>query len=243
MLQIKKINVSVEGKPILSDINLELKTGEVVALMGPNGSGKSSLAYTLAGHPKYLVDKGKMFLDEKEITGLTPNERAILGLFLANQAPVAIPGLGIKSFLWQIYKKFESEKRMDLVKFRNWLDEEADKLQLKNGLLDRGLNDGFSGGERKKMEVLQMLVSKPKYIILDEIDSGLDVDALKIIALRVKRMVKDNKVGVLVITHYSRILKYLKADKVVIIEKGKVKEIGGMELVEKIEDKGFEEKK
>ena len=243
MIEIKKISVSVEGKPILADIDLELNSGEVIALMGPNGSGKSSLAYALAGHPKYTVDKGKMFLDKKEITEMTPNERAMLGLFLANQAPVAIPGLGIKSFLWQIYKKFESEKRMDLVKFRNWLDEEANKLQLKNGLLERGLNDGFSGGERKKMEVLQMLVSKPKYIILDEIDSGLDVDALKIIALRVKKMVKEEKAGVLVITHYSRILKYLKADKVVIIEKGKVKERGGMELVDKIEDKGFEEGK
>lgn len=243
MLQTNKLSVSVEGKPILADIDLELKAGEVVALMGPNGSGKSSLAYALAGHPKYTLDKGKIILDNKEINELTPNERAINGLFLANQAPVAIPGLGVKSFLWQIYKKFAGEKKMDLIKFRNWLDQEADKLQLKKELLERGLNDGFSGGERKKMEVLQMLVSKPKYIILDEIDSGLDVDALKTIALRVEKMVKEDKVGVLVITHYSRILNYLKADKVVIIEKGKVKEKGGMELVEKIEDKGFEEEK
>ncbi len=243
MLQSKKIKVSVEGKAILTDVDLEIKGGEVVALMGPNGSGKSSLAYTLAGHPKYILDEGKITLDKEEINELSPNERAMSGLFLANQAPVAIPGLGVKSFLWQIYKKFAGEKRMDLMEFREWLDEEADKLQLKKDLLERGLNDGFSGGERKKMEVLQMVLSRPKYIILDEIDSGLDVDALKTIALRVKKMVKENNVGVLVITHYSRILNYLKADQVIIMEKGKVKEKGGMELVRKIEDKGFEEKK
>lgn len=239
MMDIKNLGVKVEGKTILNKINLAVKPGEVVAIMGPNGSGKSTLAYALAGHPKYEI-KGNIKLDGKRIDDKSPDLRANLGLFLANQYPVAIPGLGINSFLWQIFKK-NNKKLMTLVDFRKHVLELALSLNLNLDLLGRALNDGFSGGEKKKMEILQMLVTSPKYIILDEIDSGLDVDALKVIALSVAKFAKKNDVGVLVITHYNRILKYLEADRVVILEKGNIIKTGGKKLAEEIEEGGYGE--
>jgi len=239
MIEIKKLVVKVEAKTILDGIDLTIRPGEVVAIMGPNGSGKSTLAYALAGHPKYIID-GIIKLDGKKIDDKTPDKRAGMGLFLANQYPVSISGLGINSFLWQVYKK-RNMNVLTLVEFRKHVLELAKSLNLNLELLSRSLNDGFSGGEKKKLEILQMLVFNPKYLILDEIDSGLDVDALKVIALTVAKVAKKNQIGVLVITHYNRILKYLKADRVIILEKGKIVKTGGKELAEEVEETGYGE--
>lgn len=239
MIQFKNISVSVDQKPILTDISFDLKPGEIIALMGPNGSGKSTIALTLAGHPKYQITSGQIFLDNQDITFLSPDKKALLGVFLANQSPVSIPGLNVKTFLWQIYKKNHPDQKISLSEFRTWVQSESDFLDIKKELLDRSLNDGFSGGERKKMEVLQMLVSQPKYLILDEIDSGLDIDALKKIALRIKKLADQNNLGIIIITHYNRILKYLTPNRVLVLEKGQIKTIGGLELIDQIETKGF----
>lgn len=241
MIEIKNLQVKVEGKPILNGINLTVKAGEVVAIMGKNGSGKSTLANTIAGHPQYQATGG-IRIDGKEIDKLAPDERAKLGLFLASQYPASISGLTANSFLWQLYKKRNPDvkKRPSIVGFRKWVELQAKALDLNSELLGRGLNDGFSGGEKKKMEILQMLVFNPKYLILDEIDSGLDVDALRKIAKMVAKVAREKKIGVLAITHYNRILKYLIPDKVVIIEEGKIIKEGGKELAEMIENEGYE---
>lgn len=240
MIQLKNISVSVEDKKILSDINLTLKSGQIVALLGPNGSGKSSIALTLAGHPKYKLISGQILLDNRDVSNFSPDKRANLGLFLANQSPLAIPGLNVKSYLWLLYKKFNQSKKITLSEFRDWLDTETNQLDIKKELLDRSLNDGFSGGERKKMEVLQMMVTHPKYIILDEIDSGLDVDAQKKISIKINQLAKTNKSGILIITHYNRILKYLIPNQVLILEKTTIKNSGGLELIDQIEKDGFQ---
>lgn len=241
MIEIKKLVVQVEDKTILNGIDLTINSGEVVAIMGPNGSGKSTLAYALAGHPKYETS-GSIKLDGKRMDNKSPDLRAKMGLFLANQYPVSISGLGINSFLWQMFKKSPSTSsglKMSLVEFRKQVVELAESLNLNLELLKRSVNDGFSGGEKKKLEVLQMLVFRPKYLILDEIDSGLDVDALKIIAQTVAKEVKEKNMGVLVITHYNRILKYLPADKVVVMENGQVVKTGNATLAEEIETMGY----
>lgn len=246
MIIIEDLKVKVDGQLILKGIDLTVKPGEIVAVMGKNGSGKSTLAYTLAGHPKYEAS-GKIKIDGKNLIGMTPDERANQGLFLASQYPVTVSGLTVNSFLWQLYKKNFSTslkfKRMSVMEFRKWVLEQTKKLDLDPELLSRGLNDGFSGGEKKKMEILQMLVFDPKYLILDEIDSGLDVDALKKIATTVAKVSKDKKIGVLAITHYNRILKYLTPDKVVVIENGKIVKTGKKELAEKIENNGYDNDK
>lgn len=239
MIQFKNISVSIDQKSILKDITFNLKPGQITALMGPNGSGKSTIALTLAGHPNYQVTSGKIILGKINISHLSPDKRANLGIFLSNQSPVAIPGLNVKTFLWQIFKKFHPDQKMSLSEFRSWLTFEADTLGIKNELLDRSLNDGFSGGERKKMEVLQMLVSTPKYLILDEIDSGLDVDALKTISLRIQKLAQDLNSAILIITHAPTILEYLKPDQVLVLEKGKIKTFGNASLAQKIITFGF----
>lgn len=251
MLIIKNLYVSTQEKEILSGVNLEVKSGEIHAVMGPNGSGKSTLAFSLSGHPKYQITKGEINLDENNICEETPDERARKGLFLANQYPVAIPGLTVQSFLWQVYKKrnppkaahlggqVKNDSIMSLIEFRKWIEAQAKALSLKPELLKRGLNDGFSGGEKKKVEILQMLVFSPKYIILDEIDSGLDIDAIKKIAQTIAKVAKDRNIGVIIITHYSRILKFLKPDKVHIMSMGKIIKSGGWEMVEKVESQGY----
>jgi len=234
MIQFKNISVSVDKKSILKDVTFDLKPGQITALMGPNGSGKSTIALTLAGHPNYLVTSGKIILDKKDISKFSPDKRANLGIFLSNQSPVAIPGLNVKTFLWQIFKKFHPDQKTSLSEFRSWLAFESDTLGIKSELLDRSLNDGFSGGERKKMEVLQMLVSNPKYLILDEIDSGLDVDALKTMSLRIQKLAQDLNSATLIITHSPKILEYLKPDHVLVLDKGQIKTSGDVSLVQKI---------
>ncbi|MFA7300762.1 MAG: Fe-S cluster assembly ATPase SufC [Candidatus Shapirobacteria bacterium] len=239
MIEIKNLVVKVEEKTILNGIDLNVNSGEVVAIMGPNGSGKSTLAFALAGHPKYEVT-GNIKLDNERLDDKSPDLRAKMGLFLANQYPVSIPGLGVNSFLWQVYKK-NNKNVMTLVEFRKYVVKLAESLNLNLDLLKRSLNDGFSGGEKKKLEILQLLVADPKYVVLDEIDSGLDVDALKVIAQTVAKVAKEKNIGVLVITHYNRILKYLPADRVVILEKGNIIKTGGGKLAEEIEEGGYGE--
>lgn len=237
MIEIKNLVVKVDDKLILNGVDLTINSGEVVVIMGSNGSGKSTLAYAIAGHPKYEAE-GEIEVDGVNLQEKSPDERAKMGIFLANQYPVAIFGLTVNSFLWQMYKK-RVEKAMTLVEFRKHVEELATALNLNLDLLKRSLNDGFSGGEKKKLEILQLLVFSPKYLILDEIDSGLDVDALRIIAETVAKVAKEKNMGVLVITHYNRILKYLKADKVVIMDKGKIVKTGTGELAEEIEVSGY----
>ena len=239
MMKITNLKVNVEGKEILKGVDLEVKPGEVVAVMGPNGSGKSTLAFSLAGHPKY-ESTGKMSLGGKSILEMSPDERANEGLFLANQYPVAITGLTVNSFLYQLYKKRNPEgKAMKLIEFRTWIEKQAALLELNPDLLKRGLNDGFSGGEKKKLEILQLIVFNPKTVILDEIDSGLDVDALKKIAKTVALVAKQRKIGVLVITHYNRILKYLVPDRVIVLKGGLIVRSGTGELAVEIEKDGY----
>ena len=240
MIQLKNLTVSVDKKVILSDINFSFKPGQIVYLMGPNGSGKSTIASTLAGHPHYRIESGQIFLNKKNITKLSPDKRANLGLFLSNQSPPAIPGLTVKTFLWQIYKKFHPQQKILLSEFRRLIESESSQLKLNPDLLNRGLNDGFSGGERKKMELLQLLVSRPRYLILDEIDSGLDIDAIKIIFTKIKKLISDQKLGVLVITHSGSLTKYLAPDRVLILSQGVIKSSGSAALISQIESRGFD---
>ncbi len=242
MFKIKNLSVQIGDKKVVENLTFQVGDGEVHAIMGPNGSGKSSLAMAIAGHPRYEVTEGEMFFDTVNVLELSPDERAKKGIFLAMQYPVAVPGLPVSSFLWNIYKLANVDtgsKIMKLGDFRLWLREEAEKLGLSLELLSRGLNDGFSGGEKKKLEILQMLVLQPKLIVLDEIDSGLDVDALKKIAQTVLEYAQREKVSVVAITHYSRLLSYLKPTYVHIVKDGHLVRSGGGELVDEIESSGY----
>ncbi len=237
-LLIKSLAVSVEEKAILKRISLEIKPGTVHVLMGPNGSGKSTLANTLMGHPKYKVTKGKITLDGKDITSLAPNEKAQAGLFLSLQYPPEIPGVTVHGFLRSAWQAVRQQKITSLDFFRS-SQKKMKMLNLDEKFTQRQLNVGFSGGEKKKMEMLQMLVLEPKYAILDETDSGLDVDALKLIGKAINYLKKETNMGVLIITHYSRFLKHIKPDYVHIMSKGKIIESGDKKLITKIEKKGF----
>jgi Fe-S cluster assembly ATP-binding protein len=251
-LSIKNLHVSVCNQqketqtPILVGVDLEVKPGEVHALMGPNGSGKSTLANSLAGHPTYKITNGSVLLNDEDLLAKSPDERAAAGLFLAFQYPVEVPGVKVQNFLRLAYNaRFAKQPQKtfpSVLAFRQHLAEVAQDLQVNPELLKRGLNEGFSGGEKKRLEILQMAVLEPKYAILDETDSGLDVDALKTVALGVKKIVEKYHTGVLVITHYQRILQYLEPDFVHVMKKGKIVESGGMELADKLEKEGYEGK-
>lgn len=237
MLEIRNLKVKVEDKEILRGVDLSVGKGEIVALMGPNGSGKSSLANTVIGNPKYQVAEGKMILNGANMLTMKTDERAKKGVLMAFQQPVAVPGVSVREMLLTAMRA--NEKQISALELKQVVLNEAKKLRIEEGLLTRGINDGFSGGEKKKLEILQMRVLKPTLLILDEIDSGLDVDALKLLAGAVQEMVKKDKMSVLVITHYQKLLKYLVPDKVVVLRNGEVVERGGKEVVEKIENKGF----
>ncbi len=237
-LEIRELWVTIEGKAVLRGVDLTVSPGEVVALMGPNGSGKSSLAYTMAGHPSYKVKKGEIRLDGDDLLELSVDERAKKGLFLAFQYPVGIPGVSVREMLLAVIRERGGKGRA--IELKRRVEKEAALLSMNKELLNRGLNEGFSGGEKKKMEILQLGILKPKYAVLDETDSGLDIDALKIVAEGAREAVKRDKVGILVITHYQRMLKYLKPDKVVILREGKIQREGGEELVRELEEKGYE---
>ena len=243
LLEIKNLHVSVEteqgDKPILRGVDLQIRTGETHAIMGPNGSGKSTLAYTIAGHPKYTVTEGEILLDGENVLEMSVDERARAGLFLAMQYPVEIPGVSVSNFL----RTAKTAVAGEAPALRTWVKdvrEAMDNLKMDKTFSERNVNEGFSGGEKKRHEILQLELLKPQFAVLDETDSGLDVDALKIVSEGVNRAKEANDMGVLLITHYTRILKYIKPDFVHVFVAGKVAEEGGPELAERLEAEGYD---
>ncbi|MBL3687106.1 Fe-S cluster assembly ATPase SufC [Leucobacter zeae] len=243
VLEIKDLHVSVETeqgpKEILKGVNLTIKQGETHAIMGPNGSGKSTLAYAVAGHPRYEITSGQLLLDGEDITEAGPDERAQAGMFLAMQYPVEIPGVTNANFLRTAKTAIDGEAPA----IRTWMGEVKEamaNLRMDESFASRNVNEGFSGGEKKRNEILQLELLKPKFAVLDETDSGLDVDALKIVSEGVNRAKENTGLGVLLITHYTRILRYIKPDFVHVFVNGKVAEEGGPELAERLEEEGYD---
>ena len=242
-LEIKNLHVSVDTdqgtKEILRGVDLVINSGETHAVMGPNGSGKSTLAYSIAGHPKYQVTKGEILLDGENVLDMSVDERARAGLFLAMQYPVEIPGVSVSNFL-RTAKTAVDGKAPAL---RSWIRDvrvAMENLKMDSAFTERNVNEGFSGGEKKRHEILQMELLKPKFAVLDETDSGLDVDALRVVAEGVNRIKDSNDIGVLLITHYTRILKYIKPDFVHVFVAGQIAEQGGAELAERLEAEGYD---
>jgi Fe-S cluster assembly ATP-binding protein len=242
-LEISDLHVSVETetgtKSILKGVDLTIKQGETHAVMGPNGSGKSTLAYTIAGHPKYHVESGSVKLDGVEMLELSVDERARAGLFLAMQYPVEIPGVTVSNFLRTAKTAIDGEAPA----LRPWIKEvrsSMEALRMDKTFAERNVNEGFSGGEKKRHEILQLELLKPRFAILDETDSGLDVDALKVVSEGVNRAAENTGMGLLLITHYTRILRYIKPDFVHVFVDGRVAEEGGPELADRLEDEGYD---
>jgi Fe-S cluster assembly ATP-binding protein len=242
MLQIKDLHASVEGKSILKGINLEVKAGEVHAIMGPNGSGKSTLASVIAGKEEYEVDKGEIILEGQDIEELAAEERAHKGIFLSFQYPVEIPGVSVTNFIKTAINANRKAKGLDDMPAKDMLKmikEKAEMLEIDRKFLSRSLNEGFSGGEKKRNEIFQLAMLEPKLAILDETDSGLDIDALRIVANGVNKLKsKDN--AVIVITHYQRLLDYIVPDFVHVLHNGKIVKSGGKELAHQLEEKGYD---
>jgi len=238
MLEIKNLHIKTADKEIVKGLDLKVGKNQIHAIMGPNGSGKSTLASTLMGHPGYEVTSGEvLFLDENLLES-EADERAAKGLFLSFQYPSEVEGVNISSYLRMIYNK-SHETKVSPVKFREILKEKMEILDIKEEFINRYLNDGFSGGEKKRMEMLQMLVLEPKLAILDETDSGLDVDALKVVSKAVNYLVEKNQMSVIVITHYTRILNYIKPEFVHVLKDGKIIKDGDEELAHEIESQGY----
>ncbi len=243
MLEIRNLHVTVDGKAILRGIDLSVKAGEVHAIMGPNGSGKSTLAYVLAGREGYEVTDGEILYDGRDLTALEPEERACEGLFLGFQYPVEIPGVGAMNFLKSAVnavRKHRGEDELDAMDFLKLVREKSALLKMDDGLLKRALNVGFSGGEKKRNEVLQMAMLEPRLAILDETDSGLDVDALRVVADGINALRAPDR-SVVLITHYQRLLNYVVPDRVHILAKGRIVHSGGKELALEVEDRGYAE--
>jgi Fe-S cluster assembly ATP-binding protein len=243
VLEIKDLHVSVETdqgtKHILRGVDLTINEGEIHAIMGPNGSGKSTLAYTIAGHPKYHVESGTITLDGEDVLAMTVDQRARAGLFLAMQYPVEIPGVTVTNFLRTAKTAIDGEAPS----IRTWIKDvrgSMANLRMDKSFAERNVNEGFSGGEKKRNEILQLELLKPKFGILDETDSGLDVDALKIVSEGVNRAKENTGLGVLLITHYTRILRYIKPDFVHVFVAGRIAEQGGPELADRLEDEGYD---
>ena len=237
-LEIKNLKVKIEDKEILKGISLTVDKNEVVALMGPNGSGKSTLAYALMGHPKYEITNGKIILNGEDVTDSSPDERAKKGLFLSFQYPQEIAGVSVSNFL-RTALNAKRENKISVLDFHKLLQEKMALLKMDKSFATRYLNEGFSGGEKKRAEILQMAVLQPKIAILDETDSGLDIDALKTVAEGVNSL-KGPETGILIITHYQRILNYITPDKVHIVMKGNIVKSGGKELALQVEEKGYD---
>ncbi|EHR60881.1 Fe-S cluster assembly ATPase SufC [Saccharomonospora cyanea] len=241
-LEIKDLRADVvtdEGnKEILKGVNLTIRSGETHAIMGPNGSGKSTLSYAIAGHPKYEVTSGEVLLDGENVLDMSVDERARAGLFLAMQYPVEVPGVSMSNFL----RSAATAVRGEAPKLRHWVKEVKDemgKLDIAPEFAERSVNEGFSGGEKKRHEILQLALLKPKIAVLDETDSGLDVDALRVVSDAVNDYKANNEVGVMLITHYTRILKHIQPDFVHVFAGGKVVESGGKELADELEENGY----
>jgi Fe-S cluster assembly ATP-binding protein len=242
MLEIKKLRVAVGGKEILKGINLKVNAGEVHAVMGPNGSGKSTLAQVLAGHPSYQVLEGKVLYQGKDLLEMAPEDRAKEGVFMAFQYPVEIPGVSNAYFLRSAYneiKKHRGEEELDAMEFLKLLRRKMKVMHMDESLINRPVNEGFSGGEKKKNEIFQMAVLEPKLAILDETDSGLDIDALKVVAEGVNNLRRPENATVL-ITHYQRLLNYITPDFVHVLVGGKIVRSGGKELALELEEKGYD---
>jgi|TARA_Y100000991_G_scaffold202105_1_gene175684 Fe-S cluster assembly ATP-binding protein len=242
-LEIKHLEASIEDKKIIQDFNLSINPGEVHVIMGPNGSGKSTLSKILAGHPSYQVTGGEIVFDEKDLLDLSPEQRSHEGLFLAFQHPIEISGVTNYDFLRIAYnekQKYLKKPELDPLEFMTLTQTFLTKLKMRNEFLNRNLNEGFSGGEKKRNEILQMLLLNPKLVILDEIDSGLDIDALKIICDIINENLNKNS-SLIVITHYPKILQYLKPTFVHIMIQGKIVKTGGVELIEQLEKEGYSE--
>jgi len=238
-LEIRDLHVTVADKEILRGVNLTVKAGETHAIMGPNGSGKSTLAYAIAGHPKYTVTNGSITLDGVDVLTMTVDERARAGLFLAMQYPVEVPGVSVANFLRTAVTAVRGEAPK-LRDFTKELKGSMTELQMDPAFAQRNVNEGFSGGEKKRHEILQLELLKPKIAVLDETDSGLDVDALKVVSEGVNRFSAGGETGVLLITHYTRILRYVKPDFVHVFAGGKIVEQGGPELADLLESEGYE---
>lgn len=242
MIEIKNLHADVEGKEILKGINLEVKTGEIHAIMGPNGSGKSTLVNVLSGHPSYTVTGGEVLFDGKNLLELSPEDRAREGIFLAFQYPMEIPGISNATFLKTAVdekRKYEGKPELSAKEFLDLMKEKADILELDRTLINRAVNVGFSGGEKKRNEIFQLLMLNPKLALLDETDSGLDIDALKIVAQGVNKF-KSNNNAIIVVTHYQRLLDYIIPDFVHVLYDGKIIKSGGKELAFELEDKGYD---
>jgi Fe-S cluster assembly ATP-binding protein len=242
-LVIRNLRASIDGAEILNGVDLELSKGEVHAIMGPNGSGKSTLAHVLMGHPAYEVTDGEVIYKGRQVLELEPDQRSRLGLFLAFQYPSAIPGVTVANFLRlavNAHRRGEDgeENPIRIPEFRKLLQENMETLKIDRSMTSRYLNDGFSGGEKKRMEMLQMAILKPEMAILDETDSGLDIDALRIVSDGVNTLVGP-EMGALVITHYSRLLKYIKPDRIHVLVGGRIVRSGGPELADELERDGY----
>ncbi|KMK77591.1 Fe-S cluster assembly ATPase SufC [Alkalihalobacillus pseudalcaliphilus] len=239
-LKIENLYVSIEGKEILKDFSLEIKGGEIHAIMGPNGTGKSTLASAIMGHPKYEITSGSIHMDGEDVLEMEVDERAQAGLFLAMQYPSEISGITNADFLRSaINAQREEGDEISLMKFIRKLDEKMDVLDMDNEMSQRYLNEGFSGGEKKRNEILQLLMLEPKIAILDEIDSGLDIDALKIVSTGVNAM-RGPEFGSLIITHYQRLLNYITPDYVHVMMQGRIVKSGGPELAQRLEAEGYD---
>lgn len=243
-LTIKNLHVSIDGKEILKGVNLEIKKGEIHAIMGPNGTGKSTLAYAMMGHPSYEITEGEIIFEGQNIVEMATDERSRLGLFLAFQYPVAIPGVTVANFLRTALNarrraKNPEDKGISILDFRKMLKEKMDLLQMDHAFAGRYLNEGFSGGEKKRAEILQMATLKPSIAFLDETDSGLDIDALRIVSEGVNALADEN-LGVVVITHYQRLLNHIKPNYVHIMFDGRIVESGGPELALRLEELGYD---
>ncbi len=246
-LDIKDLHASIGGKEILKGVDFSVKQGQIHAVMGPNGSGKSTLASTIMGHPKYKVSRGDILFDSESVLPLSPDARARKGLFLAFQYPFEVPGVSLATFLRTAYNAVRQggrrgdlgQEMVSVIEFRKLLKERLKLLDMDEAFATRYLNDGFSGGEKKRCEILQLAVLQPKIAVLDETDSGLDIDSVKIVADGVNRLVGP-EMGVVIITHYQRILRYIKPDFVHILLDGRMVKSGGAELAEILEEKGYD---
>jgi len=238
-LEIRDLHVSVEDKQILTGVDLTIRAGETHAIMGPNGSGKSTLAYAIAGHPKYTVTSGSITLDGEDVLAMTVDERARAGLFLAMQYPVEVPGVSVSNFL----RSSVTAVRGEAPKLRLWVKEQREamaRLGVDPAFAERSVNEGFSGGEKKRHEILQLELLAPRIAVLDETDSGLDVDALRVVSEGIERVRATGRTGVLLITHYTRFLKYIEPDFVHVFVQGRIVEQGAKELADELEAHGFD---